>query len=67
MPHQLEVDDEYNGHFLAAKTTVILNQWAILHDPRVYPQPENFMPERFLPSGDAVADKAKDPKNIAFG
>ena len=27
---------------------VLVNQWALLHDPEKYDQPEEFRPERFL-------------------
>ena len=27
---------------------VLINQWALLHDPEKYDQPEEFRPERFL-------------------
>ncbi|KAI0310501.1 CyP450 monooxygenase [Amylostereum chailletii] len=41
-------DDEYEGHFIPGGTMLLYNTWAILHNPDVYPDPENFKPERFL-------------------
>ena len=41
-------DDEYRGYYIPAKTAVIGNMWAVLHDEAVYPQPDEFIPERFL-------------------
>ena len=35
-------------------------------DPRYYPQPERFMPERFLKDGKINPD-VRDPRVFAFG
>ncbi|KAI0263094.1 cytochrome P450 [Gloeopeniophorella convolvens] len=48
IPHKLISDDIYGGYFLPAGSTVIGNAWAMLHDERVFPEPEKFKPERFL-------------------
>ena len=39
---------------------------AMLHDPRRYPDPDEFIPERFL-DGDATNEGVIDPNNIIFG
>ena len=38
----------------------------MLHDPRRYPDPNEFIPERFL-DGDATNEGVIDPNNIIFG
>ncbi|KAL2798859.1 cytochrome P450 [Aspergillus keveii] len=48
VPHQLVVDDVYNGYFFPKGTTVHANQWAIHRDPELYPDPETFNPDRWL-------------------
>ncbi|KAL4912096.1 cytochrome P450 [Aspergillus aurantiobrunneus] len=48
VPHQLVQDDTYAGHFFPAGTVFHANQWAIHRDPEIYPDPENFRPERWL-------------------
>nr|BAL05094.1 cytochrome P450 [Phanerodontia chrysosporium] len=48
VPHRTIADDEYNGYFIPAGTTIIANAWAMLHDEERYPDPETFIPERFL-------------------
>ena len=39
---------------------------AMLHDPTVYPNPEEFVPGRFLKDGRLNPD-IRDPTRIAFG
>lgn len=48
VPHKLIKDDVYEGVFLQAGTSIHPNQWAIHRDPILYPDPENFRPERWL-------------------
>jgi cytochrome P450 len=64
-------DDEYKGYFIPKGTLALPAQWALLHDPEVYPNPEQFMPERYLdrlPSG-AWSTRAdvRDPRDFCFG
>lgn len=51
VPHQVTSDDEYEGMFIPAETTVIPNIWAILRDEAEYPNASCFWPERFLKGG----------------
>ncbi|RDX53493.1 cytochrome P450 [Lentinus brumalis] len=64
--HQSVADDEYNGYFIPANTSVFVNQWAILHDPDTYPDPDKFIPERYLKDGKPNPD-IRDPATILFG
>jgi len=47
IPHRATNSDTYKGHYIPADATVVGNSWALLHDPDIYPDPENFHPERF--------------------
>ena len=47
-PHMLVKDDEYEGYRFPAGTVFTWNAWAIALDPKEYPEPERFWPERFL-------------------
>lgn len=52
LPHLLTRDDVYevNGKkiFLEAGTNIHANQWAIHRDPSLYPNGEDFIPDRWL-------------------
>ncbi|TFK83549.1 cytochrome P450 [Polyporus arcularius HHB13444] len=66
IPHRSTEDMEYDGYFIPAGTILIPNTWACLHDPEAYPDPERFMPERFLKDGKLDPDVC-DPGRFAFG
>ena len=57
VPHMLTKDDIYqpspNGpsYFLRAGTNIHGNQWAIHREAALYPDPESFIPERWLEPG----------------
>ncbi|KAF8994712.1 cytochrome P450 [Cyathus striatus] len=48
VPHSSNIDDIFNGYLIPAGSTLIPNVWAILHDEKVFPDPELFVPERFM-------------------
>lgn len=53
------------GYEVAPETLVIVNVWAIAHDPASWVEPKEFMPERFLDS--SVDFKGLDFHLIPFG
>ncbi|KAK0211153.1 cytochrome P450 [Desarmillaria ectypa] len=65
LPHMVTHDDEYNGYFIPAGTTIVGNSWTILHDPVTYPDPGRFNPERFL--GVGKGSPVFDHVSVAFG
>ncbi|KAJ7320735.1 cytochrome P450 [Mycena albidolilacea] len=65
VPHCTTEADEYRGFYIPAKTTVLPNISAMLHDQEVYADPEEFNPDRFIPEGTKPA--APDPARAAFG
>jgi cytochrome P450 len=65
LPHSSNKDDVYRGFFVPKGSIIVANAWAILHDPEIYPDPEEFKPERFLNKDGSVRD---DPTlSLAFG
>lgn len=48
IPHANIKDVEYRGYHFPAGTNITGNMWAIHRNPRDFPDPDNFMPERFL-------------------
>lgn len=63
--HCTAVDDVYDGYFIPAKTTIIPNVWAMMHDENVYPNPDKFDPDRFIEGTGKTPQR--DPREIAFG
>ncbi|CAH9078605.1 unnamed protein product [Cuscuta europaea] len=41
-------DTRVGDHWVPAGTTAMVNMWAITHNERIWPEPEAFLPERFL-------------------
>ncbi|KAJ7584553.1 cytochrome P450 [Mycena floridula] len=64
-PHMSLKEDEYLGYRIPAGTLVIANLWAMLHDEEIYPDPDSFIPERFLTDG--RLNNVQDPRDIIFG
>ncbi|KAF7790535.1 hypothetical protein EIP86_001491 [Pleurotus ostreatoroseus] len=48
VPRQTTEDDVYNGYFIPKGTLILLNVWAINHDPNYFPDYDEFRPERYL-------------------
>ncbi|THH11765.1 hypothetical protein EW146_g7925 [Bondarzewia mesenterica] len=64
-PHCVTEDDVYDGYLIPKGSVVVANLWHILQDPTVYPDPEVYRPERFLPSEGERAQS--DPLEVGFG
>ncbi|XP_057518891.1 cytochrome P450 78A5-like [Amaranthus tricolor] len=41
-------DTQVGPHFIPAGTTAMVNMWAITHDEKIWPNPNEFKPERFM-------------------
>lgn len=65
-PHAVIEDDEYNGMFIPKGSTVFANLSGIMNDPELFPSPEEFIPERFLPSSPMFNADLR-PFDLPFG
>ncbi|EPT01291.1 hypothetical protein FOMPIDRAFT_1120739 [Fomitopsis schrenkii] len=66
VPHAVHEDDEYRGYFIPKGTTIIPNIWLMLRDPEDYPEPDLFIPNRFMGMSPEDAERT-DPRNYIFG
>ncbi|KAI1794936.1 cytochrome P450 [Ganoderma leucocontextum] len=66
LPHMTVEDMEYSGYFIPKGTLLMPNSWACLHDPEAYPEPERFLPDRFMREG-KLDPRVRDPTRFAFG
>ncbi|EJD37712.1 cytochrome P450 [Auricularia subglabra TFB-10046 SS5] len=64
LPHVATEDDTLRGYDIPKGTIVMANVWTILHDPKKYPDPMSFKPERFMPGAEG---ENEDPSKYAFG
>ncbi|KAK9099421.1 hypothetical protein Syun_026466 [Stephania yunnanensis] len=69
MPHKAARDGELKGVKVKGGTPVLMNFHAVLHDDKVWREPNRFMPERFLnnKSGGGVDAEAMERSFVSFG
>ncbi|THU92698.1 cytochrome P450 [Dendrothele bispora CBS 962.96] len=65
-PHVLTEQDHYKEFMLPANSIVLVNTWAILHNPNIYSDPLQFDPDRFVKDGQLL-DGHKHPITACFG
>ncbi|CDO76601.1 hypothetical protein BN946_scf184868.g15 [Trametes cinnabarina] len=61
IPHRSTAEDEYLGYTIPAGSLVMPNIWGITRDPTIYPDPEEFRPERFIRRAGKDAGKGDIP------
>ncbi|KAI0064828.1 CyP450 monooxygenase [Artomyces pyxidatus] len=67
IPHLNTEDDIYEGHFIPKGAMIISNIWAILRDPSIYPDPDEFKPERYLNASGQSRDDLTPTAAFGFG
>ncbi|KAF7046995.1 hypothetical protein CFC21_055977 [Triticum aestivum] len=65
LPHVAERTTQVQGYTVPKGARILVNVWAIGHDGKVWPEPEKFMPERFLEK--EVDFKGRDFELLPFG
>ncbi|KAI2466067.1 3-hydroxyphenylacetate 6 hydroxylase [Annulohypoxylon bovei var. microspora] len=53
LPRETIKEIQYNGAVIPSGSTVYLNAWACNHDPKLWTNPDEFIPERWLEKPDA--------------
>ncbi|KLO12040.1 cytochrome P450, partial [Schizopora paradoxa] len=46
-PHSLDEDNVYNGYKIPKGSWVVGNIWGVLHDPDIFHNPDDFIPDRY--------------------
>ncbi|EPQ52933.1 CyP450 monooxygenase [Gloeophyllum trabeum ATCC 11539] len=65
VPHQSNEVDQYRGYVIPKGSIVFVNVWSILHDEKLYPDPSQFNPDRYMPGTEKTPQL--DPREVAFG
>ncbi|EDV22935.1 uncharacterized protein TRIADDRAFT_28454 [Trichoplax adhaerens] len=63
-PHETIADIKLNNYTLPSKTTVWINTWSVHHDEKLWPNPNEFSPERHLNNDGTI--KASSPNLMPF-
>ncbi|EJD01786.1 cytochrome P450 [Fomitiporia mediterranea MF3/22] len=63
--HTVSEDDEYNGYLIPAGATIYANVWSVPRDPKEYPEPDKFIPDRWLPT--SSKESPRDVLKTYFG
>ncbi|KAG1857923.1 cytochrome P450 [Suillus tomentosus] len=66
LPHSNTEDDFYRGYFIPKGAVIAPNIWAMAHNPKKYPEPESFHPDRFL-NPDGTLNDDTVPWVFGFG
>ncbi|XP_076978472.1 cytochrome P450 1A1 [Tamandua tetradactyla] len=66
IPHSTTRDTSLSGFYIPKGCCIFVNQWQINHDQKLWGDPFEFRPERFLTS-DGTINKALSEKMIVFG
>ncbi|KAF7189160.1 Cytochrome P450 monooxygenase [Pseudocercospora fuligena] len=64
LPHAPTQDDEYRGYHIPKDTWIVGNIWAIHRNPKDYPDPDDFHPERLLWAFDIRPGLDEDGKEV---
>nr|GMD61144.1 cytochrome P450 82C4-like [Ipomoea batatas] len=66
VPHKASEDCNVDGYYVPKGTQLFVNVWKLHRDPRIWPEPEKFSPERFLNTPENVDPAARQYGYIPF-
>ena len=66
IPHHASEDCRVGGYDIPKGTIVLANAWAVHRDPKLWEEPEKFMPERFEAKG-LMDNEEFNSKFLPFG
>ncbi|KAH7923682.1 cytochrome P450 [Leucogyrophana mollusca] len=64
VPHATTNDDIYEGYLIPKGAGIILNLWGMTRDSKLYPDPSEFRPERFITEDGTLSEPFT---NLSFG
>ncbi|KAH9917357.1 cytochrome P450 [Amylocystis lapponica] len=67
IPHKLSEADQYKGYHFPAGSIVVGNVWAMFRDSNKFPDPERFMPERYLDANGKLNPAMNEAEAAGFG
>ncbi|XP_047976770.1 cytochrome P450 76T24-like [Salvia hispanica] len=67
VPHKANCDVEINGYIIPKNAQIFVNVWASGRDSKIWKNPDEFLPERFLNENDNIDFKGRDFELIPFG
>lgn len=65
IPRESDTITNVNGYHIPSETRVFINAWAIQTDPRVWDNPEEYIPERFI--NNPIGFIGQDFEYLPFG
>ncbi|KAI0746722.1 cytochrome P450 [Daedaleopsis nitida] len=65
--HRLMEDDVYKGMYIPGGTFIMGNVWNMCRNPELFPDPDAFVPERYMEKVDDTTAHKRDPRNAVFG
>ncbi|KAL5984801.1 hypothetical protein ACLOJK_038637 [Asimina triloba] len=66
-PHEATEDCNVGGYHIRAGTRLLVNLWKMHRDPRIWSEPDKFLPERFLNQPAEIDAKGKNYEYLPFG